>query len=148
GNYNFVTRAANTIRFPRGAERSAHMTQHTTTLPETPETAPSAHEQIVCPVARTAEIISGKWTLLVIRDLTTGTKRFSELERSLVGISPKTLSERLTALEGQGILRRQTYAEVPPKVEYSLTEKGQALFEVIEAMRAYGKTWLSDRPCE
>jgi DNA-binding HxlR family transcriptional regulator len=102
----------------------------------------TGHEGVVCPVARTAEIISGKWTLLIIRDLTTGTKRFSELERSLCGISPKTLSERLTALEREGILRRQTYAEVPPKVEYSLTEKGQALVQVINAMRAYGKHWL------
>lgn len=99
-------------------------------------------EHIVCPVAKTAEIISGKWTLLIIRDLTTGTKRFSELERSLSGISPKTLSERLTALEREGVLHRQTYAEVPPKVEYSLTEKGQALVEVIDAMRAYGREWL------
>jgi DNA-binding HxlR family transcriptional regulator len=106
------------------------------------ETASPTHEQIVCPVARTAEIISGKWTLLIIRDLTTGTKRFSELERSLVGISPKTLSERLTALEREGVLSRRTYAEVPPKVEYSLTEKGQALADVIEAMRTYGKSWL------
>lgn len=99
-------------------------------------------ENLICPVARTAEIISGKWTLLIIRDLTTGTKRFSELERSLCGISPKTLSERLTALEREGVLRRQTYAEVPPKVEYSLTEKGQALVNVIDAMRSYGKRWL------
>ena len=100
------------------------------------------HEQIICPVAKTAEIISGKWTLLIIRDLTTGTKRFSELERSLSGISPKTLSERLTALESEDVLKRHAYAEVPPKVEYSLTEKGKALVEVIEAMRAYGKQWL------
>ena len=107
------------------------------------ETAPTAaQEKVICPVARTAEIISGKWTILIIRDLTTGTKRFSELERSLVGISPKTLSERLTALEREGILRRQTYAEVPPKVEYSLTEKGQALLNVINAMRTYGTRWL------
>src|SRR5215469_12881303 len=104
--------------------------------------APIVQERIVCPVARTAEIISGKWTLLIIRDLTTGTKRFSELERSLIGISPKTLSERLSALEREGILHRQTYAEVPPKVEYSLTEKGQALADVIDAMRTYGNTWL------
>jgi DNA-binding HxlR family transcriptional regulator len=124
------------------------MTQRATTLSDTSEPTALAHEQIVCPVARTAEIVSGKWTLLIIRDLTTGTKRFSELERSLVGISPKTLSERLTALEREGILHRQTYAEVPPKVEYSLTPKGQALFEVIEAMRTYGRTWLSDGPCE
>jgi DNA-binding HxlR family transcriptional regulator len=99
-------------------------------------------DSLVCPVARTASIVSGKWTLLIIRDLTTGTKRFSELERSLVGISPKTLSERLSALESEGILQRKTYAEVPPKVEYSLTEKGQALFVIIEDMRAYGRHWL------
>ena len=99
-------------------------------------------DSLVCPVARTASIVSGKWTLLIIRDLTTGTKRFSELERSLVGISPKTLSERLSALESEGILQRKTYAEVPPKVEYSLTEKGQALFAIIEDMRAYGRLWL------
>jgi DNA-binding HxlR family transcriptional regulator len=102
----------------------------------------TTRDTLICPVARTAEIISGKWTLLIIRDLTTGTKRFSELERSLAGISPKTLSERLTALECQGVLRRQTYAEVPPKVEYSLTEKGQALVQVIDAMRSYGNRWL------
>jgi DNA-binding HxlR family transcriptional regulator len=116
-----------------------------TALAEDSATATSASAQddaLVCPVARTASIVSGKWTLLIIRDLTTGTKRFSELERSLVGISPKTLSERLSALESEGILRRKTYAEVPPKVEYSLTEKGQALFVLIEDMRAYGRHWL------
>jgi DNA-binding HxlR family transcriptional regulator len=125
------------------------MTQQSATVEVT--AAPKAHEGIVCPVARTAEIISGKWTLLIIRDLTTGTKRFSELERSLEGISPKTLSERLSELERQGVLSRRTYAEVPPKVEYSLTPKGHALVGVIEAMRAYGKTWLDcgpDHPCE
>lgn len=115
---------------------------HRATLAGESAVAAEPHENIVCPVARTADIISGKWTLLIIRDLTTGTKRFSELERSLVGISPKTLSERLTALEREGVLHRQTYAEVPPKVEYSLTEKGQALVDVIEAMRSYGKQWL------
>jgi DNA-binding HxlR family transcriptional regulator len=115
------------------------------TLAEETVTATSSIEQddsLVCPVAKTASIVSGKWTLLIIRDLTTGTKRFSELERSLTGISPKTLSERLSVLESEGILRRQTYAEVPPKVEYSLTEKGQALFVLIEDMRDYGRHWL------
>src|SRR5215469_4714101 len=109
--------------------------------------APIVQERIVCPVARTAEIISGKWTLLIIRDLTTGTKRFSELERSLEGISPKTLSERLSALEREGILSRRTYAEVPPRVEYSLTEKGCALVSIIGAMREYGQRWLGCTPC-
>jgi DNA-binding HxlR family transcriptional regulator len=96
----------------------------------------------LCPVARTAEIISGKWTLLIIRDLATGTKRFSQLERSLHGISPKTLSERLCSLEHEGIINRQTFAEVPPKVEYTLTEKGQDLVSLIETMRSYGRRWL------
>ena len=117
------------------------MTQQAT-LAGMPAMAAETHDKIVCPVARTADIISGKWTLLIIRDLTTGTKRFSELERSLAGISPKTLSERLSALEREGVLHRRTYAEVPPKVEYSLTEKGQELVHVIDAMRAYGNHWL------
>ncbi len=99
-------------------------------------------DDTVCPIARTAEIISGKWTLLIIRDLASGVKRFNQLERSLHGISPKTLSERLRSLEEEGILIRQTFAEVPPRVEYSLTEKGCDLVDVIESMRNYGKRWL------
>src|SRR4029453_18220713 len=95
-----------------------------------------------CPVCRTAEIVSGKWTLLVIRDLAEGSQRFCELERSLEGISPRTLSLRLRALEDNGIVERRTYPEVPPRVEYALTEKGQALMPLIEDMRAYGRRWL------
>src|SRR5437764_9633164 len=95
-----------------------------------------------CPVCRTAEIVCGKWTLLVIRDLAEGRSRFCELERSLHGISPRTLSLRLRALEDEGIVRRQTFPEVPPRVEYALTEKGRALVPLIEDMRTYGRTWL------
>jgi DNA-binding HxlR family transcriptional regulator len=95
-----------------------------------------------CPVCRTAEIVCGKWTLLVIRDLADGRSRFCELERSLQGISPRTLSLRLRALEEEGIVRRQTYPEVPPRVEYALTEKGRALVPLIEDMRTYGRQWL------
>jgi DNA-binding HxlR family transcriptional regulator len=95
-----------------------------------------------CPVCRTAEIVCGKWTLLVIRDLAEGRSRFCELERSLEGISPRTLSLRLRALEEEGIVRRQTYPEVPPRVEYALTEKGRALVPMIEDMRTYGRQWL------
>lgn len=97
-----------------------------------------------CPVCRTAEIVCGKWTLLVIRDLAEGRSRFCELERSLQGISPRTLSLRLRALEEEGIVARQTFPEVPPRVEYALTEKGRALVPLIEDMRAYGRRWLSD----
>jgi DNA-binding HxlR family transcriptional regulator len=97
-----------------------------------------------CPVARTAELIGNKWTPLIIRDLVKGEKRFSELERSLRGISPKTLSERLKKLEDARVVVRTCYAEVPPRVEYTLTEKGHALLPVIESMRAYGKEWLPE----
>jgi DNA-binding HxlR family transcriptional regulator len=95
-----------------------------------------------CPVCRTAEIVCGKWTLLVIRDLAEGRSRFCELERSLAGISPRTLSLRLRALEEEGIVERQTFPEVPPRVEYILTTKGRALVPLIESMRAYGREWL------
>lgn len=97
-----------------------------------------------CPVARTAELIGNKWTPLIIRDLVKGEKRFSELERSLRGISPKTLSERLKKLEDAQVVNRKCYAEVPPRVEYTLTEKGIALLPVIDSMRAYGATWLPE----
>ena len=96
-----------------------------------------------CPVCRTAEIVCGKWTLLVIRDLAEGPSRFCELERSLEGISPRTLSLRLRALEEEGIVERNTFPEVPPRVEYALTVKGEALAPLIEDMRAYGKRWLA-----
>jgi DNA-binding HxlR family transcriptional regulator len=95
-----------------------------------------------CPVFRTAEIVCGKWTLLVIRDLADGCTRFCELERSLRGISPRTLSLRLRALEEEGIVERSTYPEVPPRVEYALTEKGRALIPIVENMRTYGERWL------
>jgi DNA-binding HxlR family transcriptional regulator len=101
-----------------------------------------------CPVCATAEVVCGKWTLLVIRDLAAGRSRFCELERSLQGISPRTLSLRLRALEDEGIVERQTYPEVPPRVEYALTVKGLALIPIIEAMRAYGRDWLdADGSC-
>src|SRR6188472_4159569 len=91
-----------------------------------------------CPVCRTADIVCGKRTLLLVRDLSEGRSRFGELERSLVGLSPRTLSLRLRALEEEGIVERQTYPEVPPRVEYALTEKGVALLPIIDSMRSYG----------
>jgi DNA-binding HxlR family transcriptional regulator len=95
-----------------------------------------------CPVCRTAEIVCGKWTLLLIRELAEGRSRFCELERSLEGISPRTLSLRLRGLEEEGIVERQTFPEVPPRVEYALTEKGTALLPIIEDMRIYGERWI------
>jgi DNA-binding HxlR family transcriptional regulator len=104
--------------------------------------AQQAAQDETCPVARTAAVIGSKWTLLVIRDLATGTKRFNELEKSLSGISAKTLSDRLRSLEQENIVTRRAYPEIPPRVEYSLTEKGRALLSLIESMREYGRRWL------
>jgi DNA-binding HxlR family transcriptional regulator len=102
----------------------------------------SAVSNATCPVCRTADVVCGKWTLLIVRDLAEGSARFCELERSLAGISPRTLSLRLRALEEEGIVARHTYPEVPPRVEYALTEKGEALVPLIEDMRRYGTRWL------
>jgi DNA-binding HxlR family transcriptional regulator len=102
------------------------------------------HESTSCAVAACAEIIGAKWTALLVHDLSEGPRRFSELEHSCAGISPRTLSERLRALEDEGILERRSYAESPPRVEYELTEKGAALLPIIDAMREFGKNWL---PC-
>lgn len=97
-----------------------------------------------CPVARTAQIIGNKWTPLIVRDLAQGECRFGELQKSLAGISPKTLSERLKHLESERIVCRRCYGEVPPRVEYSLTDKGRALLPIIASMRGYGLHWLQE----
>ena len=108
----------------------------------------SAASNSECPVCKTAEVVCGKWTLLLIRDLEEGNRRFCELERSLEGISPRTLSLRLRALEEEGIVERHTYPEVPPRVEYALTDKGEALAPLIDDMRAYGTRWLLGEAAE
>ena len=91
-----------------------------------------------CPVARSVAVLDGRWTMLVIRDLLRGTRRFSELRVSLDGISPKTLTDRLRALEEHGLVERRYHAEIPPRVEYSLTAKGEAVRPVIDALAAWG----------
>jgi DNA-binding HxlR family transcriptional regulator len=85
---------------------------------------------------------------LLVRDLAEGCSRFCELERSLAGISPRTLSLRLRALEDEGIVERHVFPEVPPRVEYALTEKGRALLPIIDHMRAYGEQWLAEEASE
>ena len=95
-------------------------------------------ENQCCPIERTLSVIDGKWTILILRDLFNGTKRFGELRCSLDGISPKTLSQRLKGLEAQGIVERVIYPEIPPRVEYSLTEKGKSLRTILDQMRAWG----------
>ena len=107
-------------------------------------TSPPAGAGSECPVLATARIVSGKWTLLVLRDLADGTCRFSELQRSLAGISPRTLSQRLRQLEDEGIIVRHAHAETPPRVDYRLTPKGRDLVPIVEAMREYGSRWFAE----
>lgn len=94
-----------------------------------------------CPVATTAEIIGNKWKLLILRDLQTGTKRFGELKKSLEGISQKVLTENLRSLENSGVILRTAYPEVPPKVEYQLTNLGIELKPTLLAMETWGKSY-------
>ena len=102
----------------------------------------AASKPASCPVLLMANIISGKWTLLLLRDLSNGINRFTTLERSLTGISPKTLSARLKSLEEAGILTRTSYPQFPPRVEYGLTAMGQELIPLVDHMREYGAKWL------
>ncbi|WP_459503323.1 winged helix-turn-helix transcriptional regulator [Bacillus sp. C1] len=94
-----------------------------------------------CSIEKTMRVIGGKWTFLILRDLFYGPKRFAELEKSLTGISPRTLSLRLKELENENIIDRTVYSTMPPHVEYSLSEKGQTLRPIFDAMRAWGDLW-------
>ena len=96
-----------------------------------------------CPVARAVRVLDGKWTMLVIRDLLAGTRRFSELRTSLAGISPKTLTDRLRSLEQHGLVERASYAEIPPRVEYSLSELGVSLSEALRPLCDWGREHMS-----
>lgn len=94
-----------------------------------------------CPIGKTLDIIGTKWMFLIIRDLMLEeVMRFSELQKSMSGISPKTLSLRLRELEANNIITRKVYAEVPPRVEYSLTEKGKQLRGIMVEMKRFGLT--------
>lgn len=91
-----------------------------------------------CPVETTLKIIGDKWKVLILRDLFTGTKRFNELKRSLSDVTQKMLTQQLRELEKDGIIHREVYPVVPPKVEYSLTELGNTLKPVIDSMYDWG----------
>lgn len=91
-----------------------------------------------CPVATTVQLIGSKWKLLILRDLLTGTKRYNELQKSLFGISQKVLTSSLKSMVNDGIVKRTDYNEVPPRVEYSLTELGESMTSVIRAMEEWG----------
>ena len=95
-----------------------------------------------CPIAQAAKLLGDKWTLIILRNLMDGPSRFKDLERTGEGISPSVLTARLHELEVQGIVSRTAFAEIPPRVEYDLTEKGNDALAVVEALRAYGLRWL------
>jgi len=94
-----------------------------------------------CPVATTVQLIGNKWKLLILRNLLSRPWRFNELRRSLDGISQKVLTESLRSMENDGIIIRTVYAEVPPRVEYSLSERGETLRPILDAMQAWGQEY-------
>jgi DNA-binding HxlR family transcriptional regulator len=98
-------------------------------------------EQATCPVEITLALLGNKWKVLILRELFTGTKRFGELARGVPGISQKMLTQQLRQMEKDELIRRKIYAEVPPRVEYSLTKIGRSLNPVLDAMHAWGNRY-------
>jgi DNA-binding HxlR family transcriptional regulator len=94
-----------------------------------------------CSIEKALNVMGGKWSFLVIRELTHGKKRFGELKSAIRGISSKSLSETLRHMEENNILTREAYATVPPTVEYDLTDKGKALHKIIHEMKMWGNEW-------
>lgn len=110
-------------------------------IPTQAKQAPITLEPRVGCIASAMEIIGSKWTALILRDLCNGPQRFGELEKSVGAINPRTLSQRLDDLEQHGIVTKQSYAEVPPRIEYTLTSKGEDLVPVLKQMAAWGEKY-------
>jgi DNA-binding HxlR family transcriptional regulator len=102
-------------------------------------------ERASCPVERTLEVIGGRWKVLILRELFQGVKRFGQLHRALHGITQKMLTQQLREMEEDGIIHREVYLQVPPKVEYSLTSLGESLKPIIESMHEWGVRHLDER---
>lgn len=96
-----------------------------------------------CPVETTLTLIGDKWKVLILRDLMTGTKRFGELKKCVGNVSQKVLTVQLRAMEANGLVHREVYAEVPPRVEYSLTDLGRSLKPILDAMWNWGENYKS-----
>ena len=96
-----------------------------------------------CPVETTLTLIGDKWKVLILRDLMPGTKRFGELKKSVGNVSQKVLTVQLRAMEESGLVHREVYAEVPPRVEYSLTELGRSLKPILDSLWAWGEAYQS-----
>ena len=99
-----------------------------------------------CPVETTLTLIGDKWKVLILRDLMPGTKRFGELKKSVGNVSQKVLTVQLRAMEASGLIHREVYAEVPPRVEYSLTELGKSLKPILDSMWAWGEEYKRSLP--
>lgn len=121
--------------FPSTSPRYELLDEMTTTTLDTVDRARAA-------IAASSEIVGAKWTALLVYDLAGGTRRFRELEHSLAGISTRTLAERLRLLERAGVVRRHSYPESPPRVEYELTRRGRELIPVLDAMTVFGSSQL------
>ena len=98
-----------------------------------------------CPVATTVQLIGNKWKLLILRNLLQRPWRFNELQKNLEGISQKVLTDSLRSMEADGIITRTVYAEVPPRVEYALSELGESLKPILEAMRVWGEMYKKEK---
>ncbi len=101
-----------------------------------------------CPVETTLMMIGDKWKVLIIRELLPGTKRFNEIHHSIDGVSQKVLTQKLREMESDGLLERKVYAEVPPKVEYSLTELGMTLKPILDSMERWGNDYKAAMAAE
>ena len=101
------------------------------------------NELPACPVETTLTLIGDKWKVLILRDLMPGTKRFGELKKSIGAVSQKVLTAQLRAMEESGLVHREVYAEVPPRVVYSLTELGKSLKPILDSLRAWGEAYKS-----
>ncbi len=107
----------------------------------------AARELPACPVETTISLIGDKWKVLILRELMDGTKRFGELQRGVGKVSQKVLTSQLRSMEADGLVHREVYAEVPPRVEYSLTPLGQSLRPVIEALGEWGTAFKAQYGC-
>lgn len=107
--------------------------------------AKAKNELPACPVETTLTLIGDKWKVLILRDLMPGTKRFGELKKSVGNVSQKVLTAQLRAMEASGLVNRKVYAEVPPRVEYSLTELGKSLKPILDSMCAWGKAYKAEK---
>lgn len=105
------------------------------------ENIPTVEKLPACPVETTLTLISDKWKVLILRDLLPGTKRFGELKKSIGHVSQKVLTAQLRQMEQSGLVNRKVYAEVPPKVEYSLTDVGYSLKPILDAMWTWGEEY-------